>query len=94
MEGELKDAYYIDTREGAVGVFACPVSVSDYSTWLERMYKESSGVVPYGVAQKINMMLLAAKKGEADILALGPYGGTVAKFIENISQNTIEVEVV
>lgn len=93
MEDDLRDAYYIDTREGAVGVFACPEAVSDYSAWLEGQYDKSAQSVPYGVAQKVAVMVNAAKNG-ADLIALGPFAGSAAKFIESVSKNSVIVEVI
>lgn len=90
----MKDAIYFDTREGGVGIFARPPSCGDYSAWLASRYAESNQSVPWGIAQKIHAAIFAAVKHDTDLVAIGPGAGAIAKLIETISSNAVEVTVV
>ena len=89
----MRDAIYLDTRPGAPGVFACPVNTEDYTAWLETAYKASNGAVPHGVSQRVNAVINAAAVGRADVVALGPHAGQLARFLEIISNHKVGVTV-
>ena len=47
-----------------------------------------------GIAQKIHAAIFAAVKHDTDLVAIGPGAGEIAKLIETISSNAVEVTVV
>lgn len=91
------ETIYIDTRPGSLGAFAPAEKVEDYTSWLSMRIdaahvKEGQQVQYYGVAQKVNQIVMAARCGAA-VRAFGCYAGEVAKVIEGLVGAPFEVEV-
>ena len=92
----LGDAYYIDTREGALGCFGDYTSkqAENYKEWLTRRYRGSHrNSEAVGAAQRINAMIHAAKQG-TELLALGPHSCDAAEVIEAISGGMVQVKII
>jgi hypothetical protein len=86
---------YIDTTPGGRGLFSPSSTVNDYSAWLldnykECQLKENGKVAFYGVAQKMNSAINAARNGHP-VRCLGQYASAAAAVLERIGG--IEVEV-
>ena len=91
------ETIYIDTRPGSVGAFAPAEKVEDYAGWLsaridEAHVKDGQQVMYYGVAQKVNQIVMAARHGVA-VRAFGCYAGEAALMIEGLVGAPFEVEV-
>ncbi len=89
----MDDAYYIDTRPNAPGIFSPPAGVNDYAEWIKTQYDNSQivngeSVQCWGVTQKINMM---TQGQELSLFAIGPHAGAAASFVESVTGRTVEV---
>ncbi len=92
----MRDAYYIDTREGAAGCFGdyTTKQAEDYKGWLMRRYRGChKGGEAMGAAQKINAMIHAAKNGD-ELFALGPHSVEAAEVVETISKGIVAVKII
>ena len=94
---KLNDAHYIDTTPGS-GPFAPPKAVTDYTEWFMARYRNSQGKdgnrrFYFGMAQKVNQIVFAARQGGTDIFSQGPYAGAAAAVFEDMVGDGFEVRV-
>lgn len=94
----MNTCIYIDTRPEAPSFFAPPPDVRDYADWLMLQYKTSQQQqkgLPHnqGLIQWINKVLYQVKYHQCEVLAIGPYAGLAAKWLEEITDNSVFVAV-
>lgn len=91
----LPETIYLDTREGAQGVFACPpalqVTYEEYLRDAIAFAVQRQRITP--IVQKLNAAVYAAIHQDTELLAIGPHAGAVAKVVEDYAGNTFEVTV-
>lgn len=99
------EAYYIDTRDGANGLFTPPPKVADYAGWVRAQYKSCQGkdgnkIAYFGLAQRVNALVAQTRKLQEDkapplvVRVIGPHGPALRDYLAEVSGGLIEAEVV
>jgi len=93
----MPDKHYIDTSSQD-SQFSMPNIGVDYRQWLLKKYETASTVMDgrpafHGVAQRINQLIFEARKNNHTLVAFGPHAKEVAKVIQELANNSINVEV-
>lgn len=89
----------IDTRPGQSTPFSAPEGTPDYTAWLReryhaQQYKDSGRTCLYGAAQQIHAMLQRPAHYAQKLIAVGPYAGSAAQFIEDLARKDYNREIV
>lgn len=82
----------IDTRPGQYRLFSPPLGIEDYSIWLQAQYlkqhyKDGENICLLGVAQKIHELIQRPQIHTSKMVAIGPYAGSAAEFIEKLASD-------